>query len=96
MEISVQFKELNKTIDVEFKGKDSKDINADFDEFQQVTEYVGGKEYKGDYVAIPTTKEQVFQTKGMVLVDNMTVKEIPFFNVSNTSGGNTVYIASEV
>lgn len=95
MEIKVQFKELDKSIDVDFGSKEN-NLGVSFGEIQHVTEYVGGKEYKGDYVAIPTTKEQVFQTKGMVLVDNMTVKEIPFFNVSNTSGGNTVYIASEV
>lgn len=96
MEISVQFEELDQSIDVEFRGNEKKTLDVSFGEFQQVTEYVGGKEYKGDYVATPTTEEQVFKTKGMVLLDDMTVKSIPFFNVSNTSGGNTVYIASEV
>ena len=33
-------------------------------------------------------------TKGKVLIDDMNIKAIPFYNVSNTSGGNTVFIGS--
>lgn len=55
-----------------------------------------GDTYKGDYTITPKVNAQQMPTKGKIMADDVTVKEIPFFNVSNTSGGSTVYIGKEV
>ena len=65
-------------------------------EIQKVVEYVGGGLYEGDYEVTPKVNAQTMATKDKVMVKDVTVKAIPFYNVSNTSGGNTVYIAKEV
>lgn len=57
---------------------------------------VGYIDYTGSYEVTPKTSEQSLQTKDKHLIENVTIKSIPFFDVSNTSGGSTVYIGSEV
>ena len=53
--------------------------------------------YDGDYIVIPKAfTEQVLETKGKKMEDNVTVKEIPYYETSNIDGGETVYIAGEV
>jgi hypothetical protein len=59
-------------------------------------QYVNHEKYQGDYEVTPKVEAQTLPTKDKVLIDDMTIKAIPFYNVSNTSGGNTVYIGSEV
>lgn len=52
--------------------------------------------YKGDYIITPMAyDEQELETKNKLLEDNITVKEIPYYRVSNVDG-TTVYIGSEV
>jgi hypothetical protein len=53
-------------------------------------------EYQGEYNVTPKIVEQTLPTKEKLLLEDMTIKAIPFFNVSNTSGGSTVYIGKEV
>lgn len=53
-------------------------------------------EYQGVYDVTPKVVEQRMETKDKFMRDDMTIKSIPFFNVSNTSGGSTVYIGNEV
>lgn len=65
-------------------------------EVHKVVEYIGGELYEGDYTVTPKVEAQTIPTKDKVLTEDMKVRAIPFFNVSNTSGGNTVYIGSEV
>lgn len=84
MIVRVKFSDLNQK------------INVNFGAVQTVTEYVGGELYEGDYAVTPRVVEQTMPTKNRVLVEDMKIKEIPFFNVSNTSGGSTVYIGNEV
>ena len=52
--------------------------------------------YNGNYRVTPKVTQQSLPTKNKVLVDDVTVNEIPFYNVENTSGGRTVFIAKEV
>ena len=84
MTFKVKFTENKQHLATKFKG------------VQPITEYVGGEEYRGAYEVTPKIEAQTMPTKDKFLVDDMTVKAIPFFNVSNTSGGNTVFIGSEV
>lgn len=52
--------------------------------------------YKGTYEVTPKTAAQELETKNKVMDDNVHIKSIPFYSVSNTSGGETVYIGSEL
>lgn len=70
------------------------DLEADFGEVQTVG--IGGDLYEGSYEVTPKVESQTMPTKGKLLVKDMKIKEVPVFRVSNSSGGTTVYIASEV
>lgn len=52
--------------------------------------------YEGDYSVTPTVSSQTLQTAQKLMREDLTIKEIPYFVVSNASGGDTVYIAKEV
>jgi hypothetical protein len=52
--------------------------------------------YNGSYVVIPTVEGQLMETKNKYMKDDVNVRPIPFYSVGNNSGGNTVFIASEV
>lgn len=56
----------------------------------------GGKPYEGAYEVTPTVEGVTLPTKSRVMMDDLTVNKIPIFEVGNTSGGNTVYIAAEL
>ena len=58
--------------------------------------FIGGEEYKGSYEVTPKVEAQTIPTKDKVLIEDMTIKAIPIFKVSNTTGGNTVFIGNEV
>jgi len=53
--------------------------------------------YDGDYKVIPRAFiEQSLQTANKVLSEDVVVKEVPYWETSNTSNGKTAYIAKEV
>ena len=52
--------------------------------------------YEGEYTVTPKTTEQTLPTANKLLRKDVFIKEIPYFEVGNNSGGNTVYIGSEV
>lgn len=56
------------------------------------TVYLGGDMYDGEYEVVPSLGEQVLQTSGMILMDDVTVFPIPYAEVSNIYGGKTVTI----
>lgn len=87
--LPVVFSELTKDIPVTFEDK-TELLPVKFGEIQTVA--IGGAEYMGDYRITPKVKQQTVPTKDRLLRKDMTVEAIPFFNVSNTSGGDTVYI----
>lgn len=51
-----------------------------------------GETYKGKYQVVPSVLEQTLETKNKYLIDNVTMSQIPYYTVSNESGGNTVTI----
>ena len=95
MRIAVRFTESKQDFPVRF-GEQGHDLPVGFGAVQAVTEYIGGEAYEGEYFVTPQPEAQTLPTKNKVLQDDLVVKSIPFFAVSNTSGGNTVYIGSEV
>lgn len=55
------------------------------------------EEYDGEYVVIPKAGIDVeLNTSKKFLKNNIIVKEIPYYETSNSAGGDTVYIGSEV
>ena len=90
-----EFQQDNKTFDVNFQ-QDDQIFNVEFGQIQHLTEYVGGEPFNGDYTVTPKVDSQIMATKGKVMLDDVTVKEIPFFDVTNSGGGSTVYIAKEI
>ena len=71
-------------------------ISPKMGEVHTVTKYLGGEEYDGAYEVTPKFKGQTMPTKDKVLREDMTIKAIPIYSVSNTSGGTTVFIGNEV
>lgn len=51
--------------------------------------------YDGEYEVIPSVNEQTLDTSNKFLFNDVTVKEIPFYETSNTYG-TTVYIANSI
>ena len=93
--LGVNFLETLNTFDVKF-SESSQTLLAKFGEIQTVTKYVGGDPYDGDYMVTPKVIAQTMPTKDKVLVDDVHIASIPYFDVSNNSGGSTVYIAKEI
>ena len=52
--------------------------------------------YDGPYEAIPKVEAQTLPTAKKLMTDDVTVQGVPFYEVSNDQGGNTVYIAKEL
>lgn len=48
--------------------------------------------YNGEYEATPKNTAQVMDTKYKLMKDNFTVKQIPYYEVTNTANGKTVTI----
>ena len=52
--------------------------------------------YDGPYEAIPKVEAQTLPTAKKLMREDVSVRAIPYFDVSNPAGGNTIYIANEV
>lgn len=93
MRIDIDFIQNDMTLDVAFQESEQ---HIDY-EFNEVIEVDKNHEvYMGEYDVTPNIEQQVLETANKVLVENVTIKKIPFFEVGNTSGGTTVYIGKEV
>lgn len=95
MHFYVTFRESPKSV-IRFQGSLQKIPVV----FQNLVEITGrppeAETYKGAYTVVPKVTAQMLPTAQKMMTEDVTVKEIPFFDVSNTSGGTTVYIGSEV
>ena len=52
--------------------------------------------YAGEYSVTPTVDGTTLETAQKLMSDDVKVNAIPFYEVENTSGGNTVFIADEI
>lgn len=64
-------------------------IDINFSESYMLPEH---EKYEGTYIVIPQSKEQVLPTSNKYLIDDVTIKEIPYYEVSNDAGGKTITI----
>lgn len=92
MRIKVLFNEDKKIIKL---NEDEKRLGLNFDNFQQIT-LSKVERYNGAYIVVPKTNSQILKTNQKLMNDDVTVKEIPYFEVSNDNGGVTVYIGKEI
>lgn len=92
MILDIKLDENAKDFAVQLAG--FQEIEVDFGQIHQIT---GGDVpvYSGAYSVDPRVAEQVLQTKGKMMQENLIVEKIPYFDVGNTSGGSTVYIGGE-
>ena len=52
--------------------------------------------YTGPYTVTPTAwNEQVLVTEGLLMTDDVTVREVPYYETSNQYG-KTIYIADQI
>lgn len=52
--------------------------------------------YEGPYEVTPKVDAQTMPTKDKCMRENMEIHGVPYFETTNTAGGNTVYIAKEI
>lgn len=95
MRFDVTFQELDKKLNVDFRTRNEK-IKVDFEHLQVVLDNVGVDYYKGNYTVTPKVEKQELATRQKFLTENVKIKEIPFFEVSNLEGGQTVFIGKEL
>lgn len=61
------------------------------------TAYTAGAfPYEGDYEVTPTVEGLSLPTRQKYMTDDVKILAIPIYEVSNPSGGSTVYIADEI
>ena len=84
MILNVEFVELTSVIEVEFGEIHTVTVSGDI------------PAYDGKYQVTPDVDGFVLPTANHLMLQDMTVNPIPFFDVGNTSGGSTVYIGNEV
>lgn len=92
LDISLDIVSSNPNFDFDIKGSLSGVIELDVDTG-------GGGEklppYTGNYEVQPKITEQILKTKNKSMLDDVTVYQIPFKEVSNPEGGTTVTIGLE-
>jgi len=93
MRLRVKFHEADQFIPLKFDFSEvEQQIPLKFESIQEV--HVAGRgAYDGPYSVTPTVDEQKLETAQKIMLDDVTVKAIPYYTVSNVSGGTTIYIA---
>ena len=94
MRFSVVFKELDRRIPISFRELNSH-FQAEFRYFQTTNAAPDIEYYKGDYAVTPKVTAQTLPTAQKTMGEDLVVLAIPFYNVSNSSGGNTIIIGNE-
>lgn len=74
--------------ETEFIGGSEQVLNS---EFASVV-FGNAEEYTGSYEVVPSAKEQILATAQKVLENNVTIKEIPYKEVTNVGNRGTTVI----
>lgn len=56
----------------------------------------GGEDYTGSYDIIPQIEAQIMPTEDKHMTDDVNIRAIPYYEVSNPQDGKTVYIGSDL
>lgn len=96
MALTIEVRNAQKqSIDVGVANVPTQEVNIKQDTII-VPVYKDAPPYEGEYDVTPKVSEQKLPTAKKLLSKDVTIKEIPYFEVSNESGGNTVFIGNEV
>lgn len=95
MRIDVKFTQSNERIHITMDSIDQS-IDTEFRNYQEATIIRDADPYVGEYTVTPAVHAQTLHTAQKYMTSDLTVKEIPYFETSNASHGETVYIGSEV
>ena len=91
MRIQVQFSTKSRSFKTSFNASDQS-FTPGFEALQKDV-----PQYNGKYEVIPLADgETTLMTANKIMRDNVTVKQIPYFETSNNADGETVYIGAEV
>ncbi len=95
MQFSADFKESDKKFPVRFNNSEN-NFGVVFKNIQIATVRPDVEIYEGEYTVTPKVEAQTVPTAQKYMTEDMKVKAIPFYDVSNAFGGNTIYIGNEV
>lgn len=93
LKITVEFQDNEKEIPISFSEDESVDIS--FENAYEISPSKPIESYTGPYQITPRTYEQSFDTTQKKMNQNLTIREIPYAPVTNSSGGITVTIGGE-
>lgn len=94
MKIRVQLEERNEQFKLRL-NEEREQFSVGFNELY-LANAVPVDDYDGAYRVTPSVSAQRLDTEGKRMKEDLLVLAIPFSEVSNTAGGNTVYIGNEV
>lgn len=93
-EISIDFFDvLSFALDADME-KTETEISVEFGAVTTI-ESVNIPIYTGTYTVTPKTEAQVMQTANKKMLDDVSIREIPFYRVGNDTG-DTVYIGRDI
>lgn len=95
MKLQVDFREVDSALSVSFAPQCAT-IGANFGEILKVGNAEDCPVYDGNYAVTPAVTEQTLKTAQKKMVADVKIKKIPYFEVSNNSGGTTATIGNEV
>ena len=91
MRLQVVFQEYDQTIQGTFSEEESS-LHVEFDHAYVDPSGEQAEKYNGPYEITPRIHEQSFETAQKLMIQDLTVLEIPYAPVANDSGGVTVTI----
>lgn len=94
MKIRVQFEERNEQFKLRL-NEEREQFTAEFESLY-LANAVPVDDYDGSYRITPKVQAQRLDTEGKHMKEDLLVLAIPYSEVSNTAGGNTVHIGSGV
>ena len=89
MIIDVQFEKESFFLDTAIERK-NEEILVDFGNISLID--TESTYYDGSYIVTPKVTPQVLSTAEKKMADDLTVKEIPYYEVSNQANGKTIII----
>lgn len=95
MRLAVVFAELEQGFAAGFQS-DDQSFTAELGEVHEISVLPDIDVYTGTYEITPQVNAQMMATRDKLMTDDVTVRAIPTYEVSNAAGGSTFYIASEV
>lgn len=95
MIFKTKFREIGARLDARI-GIEDKNFSVKFTNLQRVEVSEDTEYYTGAYDITPTVAAQTMATAHKMMTKDVTIKAIPFFDVTNAGGGKTVYIAKEI